>query len=86
MTRKHEKSCKHDSRFMYLLERKKAPDHNRFWHFIKTRLTDTVMQGLQSQLVFYLEGAGELLPLRLEGGAPNSWLVRLLGAGVIASA
>ena len=59
-TRKLEKSCKNDIRFMYLLDGKKAPDHNRFWHFIKKRLTDIVMQALQSQLVFYLEGAGEL--------------------------
>jgi transposase len=59
-TRKLEKSCKHDIRFMYLLGGKKAPDHNRFWHFIKWRLTEKVMQSLQSQLIFYLEGAGEL--------------------------
>ena len=41
-TRKLESSCKHDIRFMYVLQDKKAPDHNSFWSFIKHRLQSEV--------------------------------------------
>ena len=58
-TRKLESSCKHDIRFMYVLQGKKAPDHNRFWSFIKHRLQGEVAEHLFYQLCNYLYEAGE---------------------------
>jgi len=59
-TRKLESSCKHDIRFMYVLQGKKAPDHNRFWSFIKHRLQGAVAEHLFYQLSNYLYDAGEI--------------------------
>ena len=59
-TRKLESACKHDIRFMYILRGCRAPDHSRFWHFIKYRLQGSVAEHLFYQLVEYLEGAGEI--------------------------
>jgi len=59
-TRKLESSCKHDIRFMYVLQGKPAPDHNRFWSFIKHRLQGEVVENLFYQLVDYLLELGEI--------------------------
>jgi transposase len=59
-SRKLEKACKHDIRFMYLLGGARAPDHNRFATFIKERLQGGAAEHLFYQLVEYLEGAGEI--------------------------
>jgi len=59
-TRKLEKSSKNDIRFMYILAKSPAPDHNRFWSFIKHRLQGEVAEHLFYQLVDYLEEAGEI--------------------------
>ena len=59
-TRKLEKACKNDIRFMYLLQGCKAPDHNRFWSFIKNRLQGEVAEHLFYQLVDHLESEGEI--------------------------
>jgi len=59
-TRKLESSCKHDIRFMYVLQGKPAPDHNRFWSFIKHRLQGEVIENLFYQLVDYLLELGEI--------------------------
>jgi len=59
-TRKLESSCKHDIRFMYVLQEKPAPDHNRFWSFIKHRLQGEVAENLFYQLVDYLLEMGEI--------------------------
>ena len=53
-TRRLESACKHDIRFMYILGGKPAPDHNRFWKFIKHRLQGDVAEHLFYQLVEYL--------------------------------
>ena len=59
-TRKLESACKNDIRFMYILRGKKAPDHNRFWSFIKHRLQGEVAEHLFYQVTSYLEEAGEI--------------------------
>lgn len=59
-TRKLESACKHDIRFMYILAGSPAPDHNRFWNFIKYRLQGEVAENLFYQLVLYLEEVGEI--------------------------
>jgi len=59
-TRKLESACRHDIRFLYVLKNKPAPDHNRFWSFIKHRLSGEVMENLFYQLVHYLKEAGEI--------------------------
>ena len=59
-TRSLESACKHDIRFMYVLHGKPAPDHNRFWSFIKHRLQGEVAEHLFYQLVEYLQQAGEI--------------------------
>ena len=59
-TRKLESSSKHDIRFMYVLQGKPAPDHNRFWSFIKHRLQGKVVENLFYQLVDYLLEMGEI--------------------------
>ena len=59
-TRKLESSSKHDIRFMYVLQGKPAPDHNRFWSFIKHRLQGEVVENLFYQLVDYLLEMGEI--------------------------
>lgn len=59
-TRKLESACKHDIRFMYVLRGKRAPDHNRFWSFIKHRLQGKVAEHLFYQVASYLEEAGEI--------------------------
>jgi len=59
-TRKLESSCKYDIRFMHVLQGKKAPDHNRFWSFIKHRLQGEVIENLFYQLVDYLLEMGEI--------------------------
>ena len=59
-TRKIECACKHDIRFMYILHGKPAPDHNRFWSFIKHRLQGEVAEHLFYQLVDYLLEIGEI--------------------------
>jgi len=59
-TRKLESSCKHDIRFMHVLQGKPAPDHNRFWSFIKHRLQGEVVENLFYQLVDYLLEMGEI--------------------------
>jgi len=32
---------------------KRSPDHNRFWNFIKNRLTTEIMQRLLAQIIHY---------------------------------
>jgi transposase len=59
-TRELESASKYDIRFMRLLQGKPAPDHNRFWSFIKHRLQGEVIEGLFYQLVEYLLEAGEI--------------------------
>jgi len=59
-TRKLESSCKYDIRFMHVLQGKPAPDHNRFWSFIKHRLQGEVAENLFYQLVDYLLNLGEI--------------------------
>lgn len=59
-TRKLESACKHDIRFMYVLHGKPAPDHNRFWSFIKHRLQGEVAEGLFYQITNYLLEVGEI--------------------------
>ena len=59
-TRKLESACKHDIRFMYVLAGSPAPDHNRFWKFIKHRLQGEVAEHLFYQLINYLEEEGEI--------------------------
>ena len=53
-------ACKHDIRFMYVLAGSRAPDHNRFWKFIKHSLQDEVAEHLFYQLVNYLKEEGEI--------------------------
>jgi len=45
---------------MYVLSGKPAPDHNRFWNFIKHRLQGDVAEHLFYQLVKHLKDAGEI--------------------------
>ena len=59
-TKKLESACKHDIRFMYVLRGKKAPDHNKFWGFIKHRLQGEVAENLFYQVTSYLEEMGEI--------------------------
>jgi len=59
-TRKLESSCKHDIRFMYVLQGKPAPDHNRFWSFIKHRLQGGAAEHLFYQITNYLLEIGEI--------------------------
>ena len=59
-TRRLESACKHDIRFMYVLAGSPAPDHNRFWNFIKNRLQGEVAEHLFYQLLGYLEETGEI--------------------------
>ena len=59
-TRALESASKHDIRFMYVLQGKRAPDHNRFWSFIKHRLQGEVAENLFYQLVDYLLEEGEI--------------------------
>jgi len=59
-TRKLEDACKHDIRFMWVLGGKPAPDHNRFWHFIKKRLQGEVVEHLFYQIVEQLMEANEI--------------------------
>ena len=47
---------------MYVLHGKPAPDHNRFWSFIKHRLQGTIAENLFYQLVEYLLEIGEIEP------------------------
>jgi transposase len=55
-----ERSCRYDVRFLYILNGKPAPDHNRFGTFIKTRLSKGVMENLFYQLIHYLKEVGEI--------------------------
>ena len=50
-TRKLESASRYDIRFMYILQGKPVPDHNRFWSFIKHRLQGEVIENLFYQLV-----------------------------------
>lgn len=59
-TRDLESACRNDIRFMYLLNGKRAPDHNRFWSFIKERLQGKVAEGLFYQVVKQLKARGEI--------------------------
>jgi transposase len=59
-TRDMESACRNDIRFLAILNNKPAPDHNRFWRFIKNHLTSAVMEHLFYQLVHYLKEAGEV--------------------------
>ena len=59
-TRKLESASRYDIRFMYELQGKPVPDHNRFWSFIKHRLQGEVIENLFYQLVNYLLEAGEI--------------------------
>jgi len=59
-TRKLEKACKNDIRYMYVLRGKPAPSHNKFWDFIKNRLQGDVAEHLFYQLVEHLREAGEI--------------------------
>jgi len=59
-TRKLESACKNDIRFMYILRGRKAPDHNRFWSFVKHGLQGEVAEHLFYQVASYLEEAGEI--------------------------
>ena len=54
-TRKLESACRHDLRFIYLLHSKPAPDHNRFYRFIKFRLQGEVLEPLFYQRVHDLK-------------------------------
>jgi transposase len=58
-SRKLEQACRRDVNFMYLLGRKKAPDHATIARFRSERLTE-VIDDLFSQLVRLLADAGEL--------------------------
>jgi len=55
-----ESSSRYDIRFLHILKSKPTPDHNRFWSFIKHRLSEGVMENLFYQLVHYLREAGEI--------------------------
>ena len=59
-TRKLESASRYDIRFMRILQGKPAPDHSRFWSFIKKRLQGEVIENLFYQLVNYLLEAGEI--------------------------
>ena len=59
-TRRLESCCRNDIRFMYILNGKPAPDHNRFWSFIKRRLQGEVAENLFYQLVSYLGDRNEI--------------------------
>jgi transposase len=59
-TRKLESASRYDIRFMRLLQGKPAPDHNRFWSFIKHRLQGEVIENLFYQIVDYLLEVGEI--------------------------
>jgi transposase len=59
-TRKIEKSCKNDIRFMYLLDGCRAPDHSRIASFINSHLQDGVLEGLFYQMVELLKECGEI--------------------------
>ena len=59
-TRQLEAACRHDIRFMYVLQGKREPDHSRFASFIKERLQGEVAEGLFYQLVKELEASGEV--------------------------
>ena len=58
-SRKLEQACRRDVNFMYLLGRKKAPDHATIARFRSERLTE-VVDDLFAQLVRLLADAGEL--------------------------
>ncbi|HWR05865.1 transposase [Sporomusa sp.] len=58
-SRKLEQACRRDVNFMYLLGRKKAPDHATIARFRSERLTE-VIDDLFSRLVRLLADAGEL--------------------------
>jgi len=58
-SRKLEQACRRDVNFMYLLGRKKAPDHATIARFRSERLTE-VIDDLFAQLVRLLADAGEL--------------------------
>lgn len=50
-TRQLESACHHDTRFPYILNGRPAPDHNRFWRFIRKHLREEVAEALFYQLV-----------------------------------
>ena len=58
-TREIERGCLENVKFMYLLEGRRAPDHNTVGRFRKERLRET-MEGLFRQLVELLVEAGEI--------------------------
>ena len=58
--RRLESACRNDIRYMYILNGKPAPDHNKFWRFIKHHLQGDVAEGLLYQLVRLLEVRGEI--------------------------
>ena len=58
--RRLERACRNDIRYMYILNGKPAPDHNKFWRFIKHHLQGDVAEGLFYQLVRELELCGEI--------------------------
>jgi transposase len=55
-----ESRSRYDIRFLHILKGKPAPDHNRFWSFIKHRLQGEVIENLFYQLVHYLKETGEI--------------------------
>jgi len=59
-TRELESACKNDIRFLLILNRKPAPDHNRFWYFTKKRLPNGVLENLFYQLIHYLKEEGDV--------------------------
>jgi len=59
-TRALEDACRYDTRFMFIRGEKPAPDHNRFWSFIKHRLQGEVAEHLFYQLAEYLLEQGEI--------------------------
>ena len=58
-TRKIEKACRTDIRYIWLLAGKRVPDHTRIARFI-TLMREGVMEGLFYQLVHLLKEEGEI--------------------------
>ena len=58
-TRKIEQACRTDTRFMWILAGKPAPDHTRISRFLQ-RISGEILEGLFYQLVHLLHEEGEI--------------------------
>ena len=58
-TRKIEMACRTDTRFMWILGGKPAPDHTRISRFLQ-RISGEILEGLFYQLVHLLHEEGEI--------------------------